>query len=275
MPDQLPVVVGLIAGVSGLALPRMLRSSSDAVLAAAVVLAVLMVGTDLAPLSAGVGVALLVVGLQPGRSFGIRAGGVILGSLALGFAMPSAAPEGLGVVTVVFGILAGAVVAVAVWRLGPRPALWLIAVVPATAYGAVPDTEQVTVVAFTLGVLALGALVWPGLLGSAPGLVVFGPLSVWAIAVGSAGRQAAMASLACFGVLVLAPLWWWGRGRLSWPPWTVAAVALVHVGAGVLAARWAGLGTDVSQGVVRALLVLDAAAVVVLVTMWTALRLAR
>ncbi len=252
MPDTLAVLVGLVAGVAGLLLPGLLRSTDDALAIGAVVLAALLGGAGLAPLAVVPAVGLVV--LAGGQTLPIRVGSMVAAAALLGLAVPDPADRWLGVAAVVGVVVVVISVESAVGVFGSRPTLVLLAWVPVAVYAAVPDTEEITAVGFALGVLAVGHL-WGGRNVSTVGLAGFGALIVWASAVGARGREAAFVTVACFAVLVLAPVAHRLRRSIQWRTPAGLSLTLLHVFAGLLVARWAGLGRDVGDAATRAVLV--------------------
>lgn len=252
MPDTLAVLVGLVAGVAGLVLPRFLRSTDDALAIGAVALAALLGGAGLAPLAVVAAVGLLM--LAGTQTLPIRVGSLAASAVLLGLAVPDSADRWLGVAAVVGVVVVVVSVESAVGVFGSRPTLGLLAWVPVAVYAAVPDTEEITAVGFALGVLAVGHF-WGGRNVSTVGLAGFGALIVWASAVGARGREAAFVTVACLAVLVLAPVAHWLRRSIQWRSPAGLTLSLLHALAGLLVARWAGLGRDVGVAATRAVIV--------------------
>lgn len=262
MPDGLALAVGVLAGLAGLALPRVLRSTDDSLAVAAVVLSVLMWGTDLAPFAVVLAVGLVLAWdfVAPGPGLVV----LVLAGVLFGLSMRTGAEDWLGLLT-------GAAVVVAVWlsvaairAFGQLGTAFLLVSVPFTVYGSVPDTEQITGVAVALAIVVIGVALGP-LQVTDRGLHAFAALTVWATAAGALGRHASMVgSLACFGFLLTGWLWWAFRRRLLWRAWIAVPILPLQVLAGVVAARWAGLGSDVEVAAQRALLVAAGVGVVAL-----------
>lgn len=249
MPDTVNVLMGVIAGFSGLVLPRVLRNTGDGVAVAAVVTAALLGGTGFAPLAVLLAVALILVGgVLP---TGYRVVAILAAALLLGLAMPTAAADWLGWVTAGAVIVAIPMVETGRRGFGPFPLLLMLAWVPIAIYVAVPDTEQITTVAVALAVVALGQVVG-GREPSPGGVAAFVALTVWASSVGAHGRDAAIVgALGCFAVLILGPFLRLVRRCIKWWSPVGVAMAALHLGGAVAAARVAGIRHDMGDAVTR------------------------
>lgn len=139
-------------------------------------------------------------------------------------------------------------------RLGPGFAWVLVAAGAVPVYGAVPDTEQITVVAAALAVAALVILVWPT--AAVPGaftVAVAAALVVWAAAAGSGGRPAAFVSAAgALAGLAVVTLVRGTRGPIG--VWSAPGVALIVITGGIslMVARTGGIADDVAPAIVMA-----------------------
>ncbi len=249
MPDAVNVVMGVVAGLSGLILPRVLRNTGDGVAVAAVVTAALLGGTGFAPLAVLLAVGLLLVGGV--LSTGYRLVVVLVAAVLLGQAMPTAAADWLGWVTVAAVVVAIPMVETGRRAFGPKPLLLMLAWVPIAIYAAVPDTEQITTVAVALAVVAVGQVAF-GRDPSRGGLAAFVALIVWATSVGAHGRDAAIVgALGCFAVLILGPFLRLLRRRIRWWSPVGVAMAALHLGGAVAAARLAGIRHDMGDATTR------------------------
>lgn len=239
MPDTLAWMAGLVAAVAVVAVPSVLRTIDDRALVGAVVCALMLGGTGYAPFGVVVAVALLVLGWS--TVFVLRVGIVVLAAVIFGAAMPTGADTWLGVLVAVSVLAALRLVHKARVPFGPAPTLALLAWVPVAAYGAVPDTEQVTVVAVAL-VATAAVLVVTKETPGAGGTAGFVGLVVWAIGAGAAGREAAaIGALGCFGVLLAGPVARLTRHKVTWSSGRGALLVGLHLACGVAAARYAGL----------------------------------
>jgi len=231
-----------------------MRSTSDTAAVAAVDAAAMMAGTDLAPLGLVLAVGLILLGWRAG--FAIRLMTMALAAVLLGLALPRGAPDWLEIATAASALAAMRVVHKARVPFSPGPTMALLAWVPIAAYGAVPDTEQVTVVAIVVCAVAAGA----ALAGTRPtpaGTAALVGLVIWAIGVGATGRgAAAIGAYACFGVLWLGPFARMARAHIRWTSSSGIILGLIHVACGVAAARFAGLETSVASATWRVAVVL-------------------
>jgi hypothetical protein len=263
MPDWSLVLAGVVAGLPVLIALQMGRVRLGFALAVAAS-AIAMFINDVAQL--GVVIAVLTgLSLELPRPTGGRKAVVVphraVASYAAVAALLLAAadlPNGPGTALTVAAVAAMACAAGIGWlgahRLGPGFAWLLVALGAGAIYGAVPDTEQITVVATALGVAALAIVVWPT--RAVPGaftVAVAAALVVWAAAAGSGGRPAAFVSapgaLAGLAVLTMA---WGSRGAVAWRSGIGAVVLAIHAAIAVAVARTGGIADDVAPAVVMA-----------------------
>ena len=253
MPDTLALLAGMVAAVAVVAVPSVLRTIDDRALVGAVVCALMLGGTGYAPLGVVRAVALLVVGWR--TTLVLRVGIVVLAAVMFGAAMPTGADTWLGLLVAVSVLAALRLVHKARVPFGPAPALALLAWVPVAAYGAVPDTEQITVVAVAMAATAAVVLVTRETPGAA-GTAGFVGLVVWAIGAGAAGREAAaIGALGCFGVLFAGPVAGLARRTVRWSSARGALLVGLHLACGVGAARYAGLEQTAGSALWRVIVV--------------------
>lgn len=184
--------------------------------------------------------------------------------------LPNDPDTALTVAAAVIMVAAAGVGWLGAHRLGPGFAWLLVTLGAGAVYGAVPDTEQITVVAAALGVAALAILVWPT--RAVPGaftVAVAAALVVWAAAAGSGGRPAAFVSApgAIAGLAVLS-LVWGARGPVAWRSGTGAALAAIHAATAVVVARTGGVADDAAPAVAMAAAVIAVGGA----AMWIAVR---
>jgi hypothetical protein len=263
MPDWSLVLAGVAAGLPALiALPIDRVRLGFALAVAATAMALFF--SDVAQL--GIVIAVLTgLSLELPRPTGGRKAVVVPHRMVAAYAsvaavslaaadLPNDPGTMLTVTTVVVMVAAAGVGWLAGHRLGPGFAWLLVALGVGAIYGAVPDTEQITVVASALGVAALAILVWPT--RAVPGaftVAVAAALVVWAAAAGSGGRPAAFVSapgaLAGLAVLTLA---WGSRGAIAWRTGTGVVLAAIHAATAVAVARTGGVADDVAPAIVMA-----------------------
>jgi hypothetical protein len=252
MPDTVPLLVGLIAGVAGALVTTRPNKWLGPTEAAVATLAVVGWAADvLSPLA----VAAIAVPLAVGKWPGVDTAPALL--ISAGLVMldtPSAAEDWLGVTAAAAVIVIGLLTRPATTLYGSRATLAMVASMAAVAYLAVPDTEEVTAVAAALGIVA-AATALAGIRPKASAVDAAVVATVWAVMTGARGREASVVVLAAAMLLLIAPLAWLGVKRVQWRTPTGTILALLHLAGGVAVARYAGLGSDVSESVIRAVLV--------------------
>jgi len=173
--------------------------------------------------------------------------------------LPNDPSTALRVAAVVMMAAAGVVAWRASGVVGADVVLVMVAVGAAAVYGAVPDTEQITVVAVAL-LTAAGAVVVSGFAGRIGAqawcgratVAVAAALVTWAAAAGAGGRPAAFVSVGgALAVLVVVSLTPAAAGVRWWSPAGVVLVG-VHAAVAVGVARTGGVAEDVAPAVVMA-----------------------
>jgi hypothetical protein len=263
MPDWLLVLAGALAGLPPVVALQMGRARLGFALAV-ITTAMALFFSDVAQL--GIVIAVLTgLSLELPRPTDGRKAVVVphraVASYASAAALLLAAADlpndpgtALTVATVIVMAAAAGVGWLGAHRLGAGFVWLLVALGAGAIYVAVPDTEQITVVAAALGVAALAILAWPT--RAVPGaftVAVAAALVVWAAAAGSGGRPAAFVSapgaLAGLAVLTLA---WGSRGPIAWRSGSGIVLAAIHAATAVAVARTGGVSDDVAPAVVMA-----------------------
>lgn len=172
------------------------------------------------------------------------------------------------------GVVAALAVVVLVWlagaarqTMGDRTTYALVAWVPASAYLAVPDTEEVTAVAVAAGLVGV-AVLWRDVAVRAGGIDALVVWVVWAAMTGARGREASIVVVGAAATLLVAPVLVAAQRRVRWGLPSAVGVALVAWLGGVVLPRWAGLGPDVGAAVARSAVVAIAMAVGVAMLVW-------
>ncbi|MGI9577630.1 MAG: hypothetical protein ACR2OH_05495 [Microthrixaceae bacterium] len=271
MPDTLAVLAGAVAAAAALVLPFVLRSTGDRATVGAVVCAAVLGGTGYAPLGLLVATALVLMSWR--APILVRVGSVLLAAVLFGAALPKAADAWLGLLVAAAVLAAMRVVHKARVPFGSAATLAMLAWVPIAAYGAVPDTEHVTVVGVAVAVVALAELVAGGR-PSAAGTAAFVGLIVWSIGAGAAGREAAaIGALGCFALLLLGPVARLTGRSVRWLSVSGVSLAALHAVTAVVAARFAGLEQGAATAAWKLLVVLVPALALGLVLVMLAPRL--
>lgn len=263
MDDGALVLAGLAAGVPAVVFVQLGRARLGFALSVVAAAVALFFG-DVAQLGIVIAVS-TGLSLELPRPTGGRTAVVVPHRVVAAYASVAALllaaadlPNDPGSTLTVAAVLAMAAAAVVAWaaahRLGPGFVWVAVAIGAGAIWVAVPDTEQIIVVASALGVAALAILVWPT--RAVPGaftVAVAAALMVWAAAAGSGGRPAAFVSapgaLAGLAVLTLA---WGSRRAIAWRTGTGVVLAAIHAATAVAVARTGGVADDVAPAVVMA-----------------------
>ena len=279
VPDWSLVAAGVVAGLPASIAVQMGRARLGFALALAAT-ALALFFSDVAQLGIVIAVA-TGLSLELPRPTGGRKAAVVPHRVVATYAsaaalllaaadLPNDPGTALTVAAVVVMVLAAVIGWLGAHRLGRGFAWLLVALGAGAVYGAVPDTEQITVVAAALGVAAVAILAWAT--RAQPGAFTVGvaaALVVWAAAAGSGGRPAAFVSapgaLAGMAVLTLA---WGSRGPVAWRSGTGVVLAAIHATTAVVVARTGGGADDVTPAAVMAAVAIAAGAA----AMWIAAR---
>lgn len=168
MPDWSLVLAGAGAGLTGLFAAMLLRRPRAAFALASIAAASVLVGRDLAEWQVLVGVCawtLLAAALAlrvrqvgvAGFAVGLAVGGLVW--LPVATALPGTAADGLRTAAMVSLPVTVVVVWIVARRLGPARTWVVVAAGTVCVYGAVPDTEQISVLAAMVVVTSMPLLV--------------------------------------------------------------------------------------------------------------------
>jgi hypothetical protein len=199
------------------------------------------------------------------RDPAIRAALSVPGGLVLAQNLPAEAPTWMRAVLVATVVVAPLFV-LATARSSPRVAPALLLGTSVGVYVCVPETGPIPTLIGALLAPAVLALVWTR--GQAIGAFALTPVVgaiAWAAVDGGATRAGSVVgAIACFGVLVVAPLVFWRSRTL------LDEVVLLAVDAGVMLflGRVAGFRESVRQATVLSAIALVGAAVVLAVFAW-------
>lgn len=263
MPDPVAVLVGLVAGAIGVVvLVAPVRRGVGAVEATAVGVGVVGWVTDPTSPQLLAAMAVVLIGARlPADVRWLQLAALAAAAWLVGTEWPFEVAE-------YHRWLAAAAVVVlaALGRTGARAfgATWTLALmvwVPLAAYLAVPDTEEVTVVGVAFASAGMATVV----ARHAPRrheLDAVAVAVVWSILLGGRLRWASYAVIAAVGVLVLGPVVAGLGRRVDWGTAPARLLAVVHVACGVVVARYAALGVDRDENLVRAVVVLGVAMIV-------------
>lgn len=227
------LLVGLVVGVASIVVPWRLRERTDPAALSAVFVAVGLVFLDLASAMVLVGTLVVIVASKLDHSWWVAGLGVALISVSL----PGFVPDRIELLVPMVALLVCASVVFASKAVSPEAILAMTAASALGVFVAVPDTEQIVLVAAAVTVMA--AAVWWGFVVIEDSVTIALPLVfiVWAGGSGSRGRPAAFAGVtAALGLLWI--LAWW-------PSWTrrgaLVGLLVVHAALVLVASRGAGI----------------------------------
>lgn len=274
MPEFSMVVLGLAAGLVGLLskfVPPVIRRGVEldpgAVTAGA--LAVLIPMFDEGPLALVVVVALVMVAASRTVEIAVevRVGVVVVAGLLAVSDGHRFADWWFEWVSVAAVLLVVYLAVPAVEAFGGRAAAPMLAWSGLSMYVTVPDTEEVTIVASGLVVVAAVAVLTDAKI-HAPGLAGLGALLVWAATYGARGREASVVAVLCVAVLLWGPVFVAYGRRVHWKSTWGRVLAGVHVVVALAIARGAGIRDDRMEVAVITVVILAVMALVVPFLVW-------